>query len=106
MGWSVEAIIALVTLLATGPAPILVLWNYFKNRNRRVLRGECLLPTTRVKEKERTLTYIVIDRQHSRAMVPWTLTRMDTEYNLRLLEAGLGTHHVPAGQYCDLTELG
>jgi hypothetical protein len=83
MGWSVEAIIALVTLLVTGPASLLVLWNHFKNRNRQCLR----------------------DRQHSRAMLPWTLTRTNTEYNTRLLEDGLATYHVPAGQCCDLTEL-
>jgi hypothetical protein len=43
MGWSVEAIIALVTLLVTGPASLLVLWNHFKNRNRQCLRGEYLV---------------------------------------------------------------
>ncbi|GFF39874.1 hypothetical protein IFM46972_06031 [Aspergillus udagawae] len=78
MGWSVEAIIALVTLLVTGPASLLLLWNHVRNRNRQILRD----PHP--------------DRQQSQAMLPWTLTATDTEYNPRILEAGLGTYYVPA----------
>jgi uncharacterized membrane-anchored protein len=36
-------------------------------------------------------------------MLPWTLTRTDTEYNPQFLEAGLGTYYVPAGQCYDIT---
>jgi hypothetical protein len=52
MGWSVEAIIALVTLLVTGPASLLLLWNYFKNRNRLFLRSECFITYYKSKWKE------------------------------------------------------
>jgi hypothetical protein len=43
MRWSVEAIIALVTLLVTGPPSLFLLWNHFKIRNRHSLRGECFV---------------------------------------------------------------
>jgi hypothetical protein len=43
MGWSVEAIIALVTLLVTGPPSLLLLWHYLRNRNRQFLQGECFI---------------------------------------------------------------
>jgi hypothetical protein len=43
MGLSVEAIIALITLLVTGPPSFLLLWNHFKDRNKEftLSTGEC-----------------------------------------------------------------
>lgn len=54
MARSVEATIAFVTLLVTGPPSLLLLWNHFKDRNRDLLRGECYyFPSTSLQEGNR-----------------------------------------------------
>ncbi|KAJ6009606.1 hypothetical protein N7522_004622 [Penicillium canescens] len=73
MGWSLEAIIALMTLLITGPPSLVLLWIHFQER-----RGST--PT---------------DREQSVSLL-WISESEYTGYNERLIEDGLVDYRIPA----------
>ncbi|KAJ5202494.1 hypothetical protein N7449_004573 [Penicillium cf. viridicatum] len=73
MGWSPEAIIALITLLITGPPSLVLLWIHFRERRESA-------PS---------------DREHSVTLL-WMSESEYFGYNERILEGGLVDYRIPA----------
>lgn len=55
MGWSPEAIIALITLLITGPPPLVLLWIHFQERTESAPSGKLYFWPEKEKEKKEKL---------------------------------------------------
>ncbi|KAJ5855763.1 uncharacterized protein N7529_009707 [Penicillium soppii] len=73
MSWSLEAIIALITLLVTGPPSLVLLWTHFQERRESA-------PS---------------DRGQSITLL-WMSESEYTGYNERILEDGLVGYRIPA----------